>query len=77
MSDKPAKKFVPLREGDQPLTPDDEGELQVKVAVELKSNRVIVDFGKPVVWFGMSADDAENLANILLKNAAISRGRTQ
>ena len=72
-----SKKFVALRENDQPIRQDDEGAIAMRCAFDPESRQVILDFGKPVVWLGMTADDAENMANILLKNVAIARGQTQ
>jgi hypothetical protein len=74
---KPIRKFVALREGDAPIHPADEGALEMRCAFDPESRQVILDFGKPVKWLGLTADDAENMANILLKNAAIARGQTQ
>jgi len=48
---------------------DDEGELRLAVAHDNDKGVVIVDFGKPVVWIGLPADDAVEFANTILKHA--------
>jgi len=49
------------------LTQSDEGEL--KMAVTTNKGKVIVAFGKPIAWMGLSPDDARMLAKILNKRA--------
>lgn len=49
------------------LCEDDEGELQMRLGIQDKT--VIIDFGKPVKWFGMAKKDTINLANALLEKA--------
>lgn len=48
--------------------PADEGELRFAVS-SLTNGDVRIDFGKPVAWFTMSANDAKALAAVLLKHA--------
>lgn len=55
------------------LTKDDEGEL--RYAVGTKDGKVCIDFGKPVAWVGMDADQALELACTLVKQAANAKGR--
>lgn len=50
------------------LTDADEGELTF--AVTVRSGKVVVAFGKPVSWFGMGADQADLLADLLRQRAA-------
>lgn len=47
---------------------DDEGELAMRIGIQDKT--VIIDFGKPVKWFGLAKQDAVNLANSLLEKAS-------
>lgn len=48
------------------LSADDEGQLQI--AMTVKDKTVIIDFGKPVVWFGMDYHTAMALAgNIMMR----------
>jgi hypothetical protein len=48
------------------LNADDEG--QLAVAITTKDKTVIIDFGKPVVWFGLDYHTAMALAdNIRLR----------
>ena len=50
------------------LTPDDEGEL--RMAVTAQRGTVILTFGKPTAWIGMTPHDARALANALGEWAA-------
>lgn len=54
------------------LDSTDEGEL--RFAVAHRDGKVIVDFGSPVVWIGLDASDARQLAEILLRHAALAEG---
>lgn len=47
------------------LTKSDEGAIQF--AVGEKDGKVVLDFGTPVSWIGMSAQDAADLAQTLFK----------
>lgn len=49
------------------LTEDDEGEIHMGVIV--KDNKVILAFGKPVAWVGMTRVQAINLADLLKRRA--------
>lgn len=49
------------------LNENDEGEL--RLAVTSKDGKVIVDFGKPVNWLGLSRDQAMEFAKLLRKHA--------
>jgi len=49
------------------LTETDEGE--IKIAIGNKNGKVIIDFGSPVTWIGFTPEQAEEIANILKKNA--------
>lgn len=49
------------------LTDDDEGAIQFGIAH--KDGKVVLDFGKPVHWLGMTPQDAADLASSLLKFA--------
>ena len=56
--------------GDYPmgkLSDEDEGAIRFAVGVE--QGKVVLDFGKSVRWIGMSAQEAANLAAIILKHA--------
>lgn len=46
---------------------DDEGQLEMRIGVRDKT--VILDFGKPVVWFGMDYHTAMNLADNIRRRA--------
>jgi hypothetical protein len=49
------------------LNADDEGQLQMGITV--KDKTVIIDFGKPVVWFGMDYHTAMNFAGTIMMRA--------
>src|SRR5690349_6504490 len=49
------------------LGPNDEGQFQMAIA-HIKG-RVIVDFGKPMAWIGLTSVEARQIAETLLKHA--------
>ena len=51
------------------LSKDDEGDVQFRVGSE--NNKVVLDFGTPVHWVGMDAQQAADLASSLLKWARL------
>ncbi len=51
------------------LTPQDEGGIQFRVGSE--NGKVVLDFGSPVHWVGMDAQQAAELASSLMKWARI------
>jgi hypothetical protein len=56
--------------GDYPegkLTPADEGAIQF--AIGISNGKVVLDFGTSVHWVGLSAQQAADLASLLLKRA--------
>jgi len=48
---------------------DDEGALNV--AITMKDKTLIIDFGKPVAWIGMSKDQAYLFARVIME---VTRG---
>lgn len=60
---------TPLGEtGDFPqgsMTPDDEG--AIRMAVSAQHGKVVIAFGKPIAWLGMSPREARQLADALNK----------
>jgi hypothetical protein len=48
---------------EDPVRPDDEGELYVVVSV--KDNMVFIDFGKEVKWLALGKADTEALIRVL------------
>jgi len=50
------------------LTKSDEGEIQFTVGA--KNNKVILQFGTPVAWMGMSPEQAVDLGEMLIQKAA-------
>ena len=50
------------------MTPDDEGEL--RLAVTTQAGKVILAFGKPIAWLGMSPREARQMADALNEWAA-------
>lgn len=51
------------------LNERDEGELAFAVAVDFQKNVVVLRFGKPVDWLGMSADLSAQLGYLLIEKA--------
>jgi hypothetical protein len=56
------------------LTADDEGEIMCDIAADAKNRKVLVNFGKPVVWIGFDPEQAVALAEMLLDKAHQARG---
>lgn len=52
------------------VSPDDEGELEF--AVGAKDGNVFLDFGTPVTWIGLPAQQAADLASLLLRHARLA-----
>lgn len=51
-------------------TRQDEGEIQFGVAADTQNRKVLINFGKPVAWMGLDADQADSLADLLKAKAA-------
>jgi len=49
------------------INKDDEGEIQFGVTT--KDEKVILNFGKPVAWLGMTPGQAEDLGRLLIHRA--------
>lgn len=47
----------------------DEGDLAMAIATDHAHKRIVMDFGKPVTWVAMTADDAVAFAQQLLSRA--------
>ena len=54
--------------------PDDLGELKAALTVDREKHMVFLDFGKPVTWLSMTADQSEALAGSLIAMARKARG---
>lgn len=54
------------------LNADDEGEIRFGIARD--GNKVVFNFGKPVAWMGCDADQAIDLARLLIKHAGEIKG---
>lgn len=50
------------------LRDDDEGAFAIRIGV--RDRTVVIDFGKPIAWFGMDHDKAVEFANRILARAA-------
>lgn len=50
------------------ITPQDEGEIAFSITNTM--GKVVLNFGKPVAWVGLRPQDARQLAELLLRNAA-------
>lgn len=53
------------------LSADDKGALAMALSHDVKTKTVVLAFGTPVSWFGLSAQDAVALAEGLIKQARI------
>ena len=54
------------------LTPDDEG--AIAFAIGDQDGKVVIKFGTPVAWMGMTPEEAVTLAELLIKRArAVSK----
>lgn len=51
------------------LSVDDKGELAVGLAIDEKKGTIIMDFGVPIKWIGMSPEEAMVLADALINLA--------
>lgn len=49
--------------------PDDRGEIKVALATDRAAGRLILAFGEPVSWIGMTAGEAIGFAHVLLRQA--------
>jgi hypothetical protein len=74
--DEVIRRFVSQGDGSAPreypdgrMGADDEGALAFAVGTDARHGTVVVNFNKPVAWFGMSPDDAVRLASLLVKHA--------
>ncbi len=54
---------------DGKISDDDEGELRLAVTGDQRTGNVIIDFGKPVVWMALPAEQAVGLAEVIAKQA--------
>lgn len=52
----------------------DEGEIAFAVAADPKHKKVLIDFGKPVAFLGMNADQAIALGEMLIAKAGELKG---
>lgn len=51
------------------LNATDEGEIQFGIAADVAANTVVLNFGTPVVWLGLTPDQAIAIADSLKANA--------
>lgn len=51
------------------IHPDDEGEIEVRIGVDRRQKRVVLDFGKKVAWIGFDAQSLRAFARNLLEKA--------
>jgi len=66
--------------GDYPegkICPDDEGALNLGVAADCAHGVVRIEFGEPIAWFGLPADDAERFAALILDKVRELRQKPQ
>lgn len=56
------------------LNERDEGELQIRLGPTPDGRAFVIDFGKPITWFGLGPAEARALAEKLLAYAAAHGG---
>lgn len=49
--------------------PDDRGELRALLTTDFATATILMDFGAPVTWLAMTADDAERWGRELIRRA--------
>lgn len=49
------------------LNKDDEGE--IRIGVTSSNGKVVIDFGKPIHWVGLSPEQAKDIAEVLISRA--------
>jgi len=54
------------------MNPTDEGACNIAIARD-PQGRVVVNFGKPVVWFALYRTDAIQFAKLILQKANVKR----
>ena len=54
------------------LVREDQGEIQVAIACV--KDKVVIDFGKPVVWVGMTPQQAKEIGELLIERAGVLPG---
>ena len=67
-----AQTAKPGRTNDHPegmYGPYDEGAVRFAIAADVKNQRVLIDFGTPVVWMAMNPEQAMHIGRKLIKNA--------
>jgi hypothetical protein len=57
------------------LDETDQGELKLAIAADPKAGKVLVNFGKPVAWFGMTPQQARELAESLRQRSYEAEGK--
>lgn len=53
--------------------PTDEGALSFAVGHDSRNGKVVIDFGSPVHWMALDADQARHFAQLLMNHAEATR----
>lgn len=53
------------------IEPSDEGEIRFAVGADQETQTVVLDFGKPVAWIGMTPEQAVEIAQSLIEKARL------
>jgi hypothetical protein len=56
------------------LNADDDGEIMIGITADPKTQTVLINFGKPVAWIGFTGEQAQQIADSLVKKAWELRG---
>jgi hypothetical protein len=51
------------------LSKQDEGEIKIAIAADHNNDKVLMNFGTPVSWMGLTADQAIDISNSLRDKA--------
>jgi hypothetical protein len=48
---------------------EDEGEIKIAIAADHQKNKILLNFGKPISWLGLTPDQAIDISNSLRDKA--------
>lgn len=59
----------------KPVSATDAGGLRIAISVDKIANRIVIEFGTPVAWMGLDAEEAESFIRALIHYTAKIKGR--
>jgi hypothetical protein len=57
------------------MSADDDGQAQIAIASDLKAQRVVVRFERPMLWIGLDAEAGINMLIHLAKHLSVVSGQ--